>query len=95
MDYDLGYIDLEEKTLQPLNNPFGPKVLPVSKEHSVTHVSGPDNCAHGAAGGIRTHDIQNHNLALLPAELQPPCIFSLSLPVARTWLADHCKVVGR
>jgi hypothetical protein len=26
MDYDLGYIDLEEKTLQPLNYPFGPKV---------------------------------------------------------------------
>jgi len=26
MDYDLGYIDLGEKTLQPLNNPFGPKV---------------------------------------------------------------------
>jgi len=26
MDPDLGYIDLEEKTLQPLNNPFGPKV---------------------------------------------------------------------
>ena len=26
MDYDLGYIDLEEKTLQPLENPFGPKV---------------------------------------------------------------------
>ena len=26
MDYDLGYIDLEEKTLQLLNNPFGPKV---------------------------------------------------------------------
>jgi transposase InsO family protein len=30
MEYDLGYIDLEEKTLQPLNNPFGPKVLPMS-----------------------------------------------------------------
>jgi len=30
MDYDLGYIDLEEKTLQPLNNPFGSKVLPMS-----------------------------------------------------------------
>jgi len=30
MDYDLGFIDLEEKTLQPLNNPFGPKVLPMS-----------------------------------------------------------------
>jgi hypothetical protein len=26
MDYDLGYIDLEEKTLQPLDNPFGPWV---------------------------------------------------------------------
>jgi hypothetical protein len=26
MDYDLGYIDLEEKTLQPLKNPFGPKL---------------------------------------------------------------------
>jgi len=30
MDYDLGYIDLEEKTLQPLSNTFGPKVLPMS-----------------------------------------------------------------
>ena len=30
MDYDLGYIDLEEKILQPLENPFGPKVLPMS-----------------------------------------------------------------
>jgi transposase InsO family protein len=30
MDYDLGYIDLEEKTLQPLDNPFGPKVSPMS-----------------------------------------------------------------
>jgi len=29
MDYDLGYFDLEEKTLQPLANPFGPKVLPI------------------------------------------------------------------
>lgn len=30
MHYDLGYVDLEEKTLQPLDNPFGPKVLPMS-----------------------------------------------------------------
>jgi hypothetical protein len=29
MEYDLGYIDLEEKTLQPLDNPFGSKVLPM------------------------------------------------------------------
>jgi len=30
MDYDLGYIDLEEKTLQPLDNPFGPRVSTMS-----------------------------------------------------------------
>jgi hypothetical protein len=29
-DYDLGYIELEERTLQTLENPFGPKVLPMS-----------------------------------------------------------------
>ena len=29
MDYDLGYIDLEDKTLQPLDNPFGPRVSPM------------------------------------------------------------------
>jgi transposase InsO family protein len=28
MDYDLGYVDLEQKTLQPLDNPFGPRVIP-------------------------------------------------------------------
>jgi hypothetical protein len=42
MDYDPGYIDLEEKTLQPLHNPFGPKVYPMSPERSVTCVSGTD-----------------------------------------------------
>ena len=26
MDYDLGYIDLEQRSLQPLDNPFGPRV---------------------------------------------------------------------
>jgi hypothetical protein len=30
MHYDLGYIDLEQKTLQPLDNPFGPKLSPMS-----------------------------------------------------------------
>ena len=29
MDYDLGYIDLEERTLQPLDNPFGPRMSPM------------------------------------------------------------------
>src|SRR5262245_3197364 len=27
---DLGYIDLEQRTLQPLDNPFGPRLSPMS-----------------------------------------------------------------
>jgi hypothetical protein len=30
LDYDLGDIDLEQKTLQPLDNPFGPRLSPRS-----------------------------------------------------------------
>jgi transposase InsO family protein len=30
MTYDLGYIDLEQKTLQPIDNPFGVRVSPMS-----------------------------------------------------------------
>jgi transposase InsO family protein len=30
MQYDLGYIDLEQKTLQPLGNPFGARLSPMS-----------------------------------------------------------------
>jgi putative transposase len=29
-DYDLGYFDLETRVLEPLENPLGPKVLPMS-----------------------------------------------------------------
>ena len=32
MDYDLGYFDDETCRLEPLQNPFGPKVLPMSSE---------------------------------------------------------------
>jgi hypothetical protein len=28
--YDLGNFDLEQKTLQPLDNPFGPRLSPMS-----------------------------------------------------------------
>ena len=28
--YDLGFIDLEQKTLQPLDNQFGPRLSPMS-----------------------------------------------------------------
>jgi Integrase core domain len=30
MHYDLGYIDLEQRTLQTLDNPFGPRLSPMS-----------------------------------------------------------------
>jgi hypothetical protein len=30
MHYELGYIDLEQKTLQLLDNPFGPRLSPNS-----------------------------------------------------------------
>jgi hypothetical protein len=30
MDTDLGYIDLEQKTLQPIDNPFGSRLSPMS-----------------------------------------------------------------
>lgn len=30
MTYDLGYIDLEQKTLQPIDNPFGTRLSPMS-----------------------------------------------------------------
>src|SRR5437667_10844069 len=30
MYYDLGYFDLETRVFEPLENPFGPKVLPMS-----------------------------------------------------------------
>ena len=29
MDYDLGYFDLDTRVLEPLENPFGPKLLPM------------------------------------------------------------------
>ena len=29
MDYDLGYFDEDSSTFEQLDNPFGPKVLPV------------------------------------------------------------------
>jgi hypothetical protein len=30
MHYDLGYFDLEERTVQPLDNPFRPGLSPMS-----------------------------------------------------------------
>jgi putative transposase len=30
MNYDLGYFDEDSRRFEPLNNPFGPKVLTMS-----------------------------------------------------------------
>jgi len=30
MDYDLGYFELDTRVLEPVENPFEPKVLPMS-----------------------------------------------------------------
>ncbi len=43
MRYDLGYVDLEQRTLQPLDNPFGTRLSPMSSERDVTHLSGLDS----------------------------------------------------
>ena len=64
MDYDLGYFDLETRVLEPLENPFGPKVLPMEPVLSVSYVSGPDPLNFGGRDGIRTHDLLIANEAL-------------------------------
>ena len=38
--------------LQPIDNPFGPRLAPMSQVRSVTHVSGPGNCAMVAEPGL-------------------------------------------
>ena len=35
MHYDLGYFDDETCRLEPIDNPFGPKLLPMSPEWTV------------------------------------------------------------
>ncbi len=56
MHYDLGYIDLEQKTLQTIDNPFGTRLSPMSQERTVTYVSGSDIEKNGAACRTRTCD---------------------------------------
>ena len=53
MHYDLGYFDLEQKTLQPLDNPFGMRLSPISWVRPVTYVAGLDKENRGAGEGNR------------------------------------------
>jgi transposase InsO family protein len=59
MHYDLGYFDLEQKTLQPLDNPFGAQSThPLSSHDKPTCLAAPSSqpqrraagCAEGATG---------------------------------------------
>ena len=52
MHYDLGHIDLEQSTLQTIDDPFGTRLSPMSQGLSVTHVSGPYNDLAGRSGRI-------------------------------------------
>jgi hypothetical protein len=58
------------QVLKSLENPFGPKVLPMSSVRRVTHVSGLDNLRGGAPGGIRTPDPLLRRQTLFPTELR-------------------------
>ena len=52
MHCDLGHIGLEQMTLQPLDNPFGPGLSPMSWGQSVTYVSRPYTCKGGSGGPL-------------------------------------------
>ena len=46
---------------------------------------------NGAADGARTRDFQNHNLALLPTELQPPQYdLSVAFPLSASTAFCSC-----
>ena len=66
MKYDLAYFDLETRVLEPLNNPFEPKVLPMCAVRSVTYVSGPDPQRSGAPGGDNLRTFLAYFVAGLP-----------------------------
>ena len=57
MRYDLGYFDLEQKTLQPLDNPFGTRLSPMSRYDLSPMCPGwtPD-CVAGHVRNTRTEN---------------------------------------
>jgi hypothetical protein len=69
MSYDLGYIDLAQRTLQTIDNPFGTRLQSMSPVQIVTYVFGLDKFGNGAPERIRTPDPQIRSLVLYPAEL--------------------------
>ena len=70
MQYDLGYFDDETCRLEPIENPFGPKVLTtppgINCHHSAQN--GPEKI--GAPGRTRTCDPRLRRPVIYPTELR-------------------------
>jgi hypothetical protein len=58
MHDDLGHIDLEQKTFQPIHNPSGTRLSPMFQERGVTCVSGPDKKEMVPRGGFEPPTLQ-------------------------------------
>jgi hypothetical protein len=67
------YIDLEQKTLQTIDNQFGTRLSPMSQGHSVTYVSGMDKKKTGWGASLefepQTYALQNRGSAIGRANL--------------------------
>jgi hypothetical protein len=98
MHYDLGYVDLEQKTLRPLDNPFGPRLLP-------TYVLGTDRylCLRSVptqGGGDGLFRQVAPMLAKCDAAFPVPPIlplvhrFSTGAPQGRTRRTRQCRSVN-
>ena len=61
MSYDLGFIDLERKTFQPLDNPSGPRLSPMSQVHCHPSVRAGQMASMVPVEGLEppTHGLQN------------------------------------
>jgi hypothetical protein len=71
MHYDLGFFDHETCPLEPVDNPFEPKVLPMSPVQTVTYATGIDLRETGRGDRIRTCDILLPKQARYRAALHP------------------------
>ncbi len=65
MSYDLSFIDLEQKTLQPLDNPFARACHPCLKVR-LSPVCPAGQMKSGAGEGIRTLDPNLGKVVLYP-----------------------------
>jgi len=86
MNYDLGYIDLEEKTLQPLQNPFGSKVSGTICNLCVQ--AGP--FYDSRVRGIRTIDRLELHQEVIALIKRPR---SERIKAKTKWAVDHCVCI--